>query len=239
MSLPSGLGPGKSGKMMAVSFSERNLTPPEQQSQTPIPSPRQLPALVPDTPLAKVTCEEIENLEDRLFRLTSDHQRLYGVFMPNGEVSSNTTIWKLSDINLPFLFGIRQQLANLQAAAKIFESGEKLKDDQAFFESQRTLYSSLVEVVASAIERLTWLRRELEGPNGYAYQYSSWFYQVIGNNPRSTDTSSANRDGKGEREDPQSYEAHSHAWGDGGPLVSPVTDSDDDREERPEKRQKI
>ncbi|RAL62370.1 hypothetical protein DID88_004936 [Monilinia fructigena] len=218
MSLPSGLDPGKAGKNDGRIILGKEF---------------------PDTPLAKVTCEEIEGLQNTLFRLTSDHQRLYGVFMPNGEASSNTTtIWKLSDINLPFLFGIRQQLVNLQAATKVFESGEKLKDDQAFFESQRTLYNSLVEVVASAIERLTWLRRELEGVNGYAYQYSSWYYQVIGNNPRSTDTSSANVDGKGEREDPKSYKAHSQACGDDGSLVSPVTDSDDDREERPKKRQK-
>lgn len=238
MSLPFGFGRGKAGKKIPVSFSERNATPPEQQSQTTIRS-WQLPALVPDTSLAKVTCEEIKELQNRLFRLTSDYQRLYGVFMPNGDASPNNAIWKLSDISLPFLFGIRQHLASLQAAAKIFEDGEKLKDEQAFFRSQRTLYNSLVAVVASAIERLTWLRRDLEGPNGYAYQYSSWYYQAIGNNPRSTGTSSVKRDGKAEREDAMSYEAHNHAWGDNRPLVSPVTDSDDDGEERSEKRQKM
>ncbi|EDN98387.1 predicted protein [Sclerotinia sclerotiorum 1980 UF-70] len=39
-----------------------------------------------------------------------------------------------------------------------------------------------------AVGELTALRRVLEGPDGYHYQYRGWYYQVIGNNPRSTDT---------------------------------------------------
>ncbi|KAJ8064270.1 hypothetical protein OCU04_006616 [Sclerotinia nivalis] len=201
--------------------------------------PRQsvVPAAVP---LAHVTSLEVEELRDRLFKLTSDYQRLYGVFMPMGASSWNAERWNTVDIDLPFLSSIRQHIVDLLTATRRFENGEKVNNDQAFFASQHTFFNSLVAVVGSAIEKLTALRRALEGPDGYPYQYRSWYYQVIGNNPRSTDTSSAPADEENKERDAWGMiiEAGKSGDGDGG-LESPSLDPEDETEARSEKRTRM
>ncbi|QSZ35777.1 hypothetical protein DSL72_006899 [Monilinia vaccinii-corymbosi] len=225
MSSPSEFGPGNAGNKMVSSSSARNTAPSEQQSGTTIPSPQQLPVLAPAASIAKVTCEEVEELRDRLFKLTSDYQRLYGVFMTHGDASPNALTWNLADIDLAFLFKVRQQVVNLHAATKRIESEEEMENHQAFIASQRKFYSSLVGVVTSAIGRLARLRRDLEGPGGFAYQYPNWYYQIIGNNPRSTNNSSLRMEGEKKGEDGNSYEGP-------GQIM-------DDEERRPEKRRKM
>ncbi|ESZ90431.1 hypothetical protein SBOR_9174 [Sclerotinia borealis F-4128] len=204
------------------------------RSTPAVTSAQQLPAVAPAVPLVNVTLEEVEELRDRLFKLTSDYQRLYGVFMPNGEDSPNAARWQSIDIDLPFLFTVRQRVVNLVTAIQRIVNGEEIENDRAFLASQRNFYNSLVAVVASAIERLTWLRRDLEGPNGYAYQYRSWYFQVIGNNRLSTDTSAA--EGK-EKKKSESGKLNKDAGkaNDDEKLVSPSLGSEDG-EERPEKR---
>lgn len=242
MSTPSVPGAANADKQVAASSSVPTAAPPttEQQHLTqPIPpndpvapsntpiinSAPQQPVLA-STPLTNLKVAEVEELRDRLFKLTSDYQRLYGVFMPNGEASPNAARWSSSEVDLPFLFSIRQRVVHLLTATQRVEKGEEVNNDQAFFETQRTFFNTLVGVVASAIERVTWLRRDLEGPDGYAYQYRSWYYQVIGNNPRSTNTSSAEAKG-------DAMEI------DGGGAVSPSMDSEEDGEKRPDKRMKM
>lgn len=206
-----------------MSYAKQSLAPTAPTA--PIPSPRataqtasavnpapQLPVLASAVALANVTSEEVEELRDRLFKLTSDYQRLYGVFMPNGGAGFAATRWKTIDLDFPFLFNVHERIMNLLIATRRVENGENVKNDRAFLASQRMFFGSLVGVVASAIDRLSWLRRDLEGPNGYEYPYDSWYYQVIGNNPLSTNFSAVQ-----------------------GPFVG----ADNGGEERAEKRQKI
>ncbi|KAI9646453.1 hypothetical protein NHQ30_004445 [Ciborinia camelliae] len=219
-----------------------SLQAPVLSLQAPPPRPRvvnpvqQFPVLAPAVPLTNITSEEVEELRDRLFKLTSDYQRLYGVFMPNGEASLNATRWNSIDIDLPFLISVRQRVVNLRTATLEFENGG-IENNRAFLVSQRTFFNSLVGVVTSAIERVTWLRREVEGPTGYAYQYRSWYYQVIGNNPQSTNTSSAQREEK--EIDNTKFDKQAGNDDDGRVLVSPSLDSEDEEEEKREKRVKI
>ncbi|KAF7875254.1 hypothetical protein EAF04_002426 [Stromatinia cepivora] len=195
------------------------------------------PVVPPAVPATHVTSLEVEELRDRLFKLTSDYQRLYGVFMPMGETSWNAERWNTVDIDLPFLSSVRQRVVHLLTVTQRLENEEEVNNDQAFLASRRTFFNTLVAIMGSAIEKLTALRRVLEGPDGYPYQYRSWYYQVIGNNPRSTDTSSAPADEENKERD---------AWGmiieagksgdDDGGLESPSLDLEDETGVRPEKR---
>ncbi|TGO21042.1 hypothetical protein BPAE_0246g00080 [Botrytis paeoniae] len=159
-----------------------------------INSTAQSPVVDPTTTLDYIPSEKAEELRDRLFKLTSDYQRLYSVFMSSGDASPNAARWNLVDIDLPYLFEVRQQVINFLVATKRFENGEEIKDVLGFKESQKPFFKNFEEAVGIAIERMTWLRRDLEGPNGYAYQHRNWYYQVIGNNPRSTCLASAKED---------------------------------------------
>lgn len=210
MSSPSRTGPCNKGKKIA------------ETSHT-IPVPFFLP----------VTSEEVGQLEDRLFKLASDYQRLYGVFMSNGEASPNAARWGTVDIDLPFFFNLRQRVVNLRIATRRTEGTAGVQAQLAFLESQRVLYNNLVGVVASAIQTLTQLRRDLEGPNGHIYQYRGWYYEVIGNNPRSTFGPAP------EVREPEPSRAVSNSDTDIGNNDEEEEDDDEDEEERPAKRRKI
>ncbi|KAF7867103.1 uncharacterized protein EAF02_009889 [Botrytis sinoallii] len=208
----------------------------------------QPPTQAPTTTLDHIPSEKAEELRDRLFKLTSDYQRLYSVFMSSGNASSNAAHWKSIDIDLPYLFEVRQQIVSFLVATKRFEKGEEIKDLQGFKESQKPFFKNLEDAVGVAVEKMTWLRRNLEGPNGYAYQHQNWYYQVIGNNPRSGCLPSAKGDegveggddgGGGNDGDAgdggESIDKATRHGDEHGNLVSPSLDSEDEREMETEK----
>ncbi|TGO11834.1 hypothetical protein BTUL_0100g00110 [Botrytis tulipae] len=231
---------------------------PQQPLSTPaLPNPNinsvaQPPVVDPTTTLDHIPSEKAEELRDRLFKLTSDYQRLYSTFMSSGDASPNAARWKSIDIDLPYLFEVRQQVINFLVATKRFEKGEEVKDVQGFKESQKPFFKSLEDAVGVAVERLTWLRRNLEGLDGYAYQHQNWYYQVIGNNPRSNGLPSAKVDEGVEEENAGNSEQAGHAGDAGesidkttrhgdehGNLISPSLDSEDEREMQAEKQMRM
>ncbi|KAF7926050.1 uncharacterized protein EAE97_010350 [Botrytis byssoidea] len=207
------------------------------------------PVQAPTATLDHIPSEKAEELRDRLFKLTSDYQRLYSTFMSSGDSSPNAARWKSIDIDLPYLFEVRQQVINFLVATKRFEKGEEVKDVQGFKESQKPFFKSLEDAVGVAVERLTWLRRNMEGPDGYAYPHRNWYYQVIGNNLRSHGLSPA-KESEGVEE--KNSENNGNA-GDGGAsidkatrhgdehgnLISPSLDSEDEREMQAEKQMRM
>lgn len=209
-----------------------------------ISSTPQPPVPAPTATLDYIPSEKAEELRNRLFKLTSDYQRLYSTFMSNGEASPNAARWKSLDIDLPYLFEVRQQLMNFLTATKRFENGEEIEDVQSFRESQKPFFKNLEETVAYAIERVTWLRRDLEGPDGYAYQHRNWYYQVIGNNPRSTCLPAEkkvkeNEGGDGDGDGRESLDKAARHGDEHGSLVPPSLDSKDEKEMRAEKRMRM
>ncbi|KAK6610496.1 hypothetical protein H4I96_02094 [Botrytis cinerea] len=211
----------------------------------------QPPVPAPTATLDYIPSDKAEELRNRLFKLTSDYQRLYSTFMSNGDASLNAARWKSLDIDLPYLFEVRQQLINFLTATKRFENGEEIEDVQSFKESQKPFFKNLEETVAYAIERVTWLRRDLEGPDGYAYQYRNWYYQVIGNNPRSTCLPSekeikgneggevGDKDGDGDGDGRECLDKAARHGDEHGSLVPPSLDSEDEKEMRAEKRMRM
>ncbi|KAF7903909.1 hypothetical protein EAF00_001243 [Botryotinia globosa] len=231
--------------------------PQQSQSTQALPNPNinsvaQPPIVDPTTTLDHIPSEKAEELRDRLFKLTSDYQRLYSIFMSSGDASPNAARWKSIDIDLPYLFEVRQQVINFLVATKRFEKGEEVKDVQGFKESQKPFFKSLEDAVGVAVESLTWLRRNLEGPDGYAYPHQNWYYQVIGNNPRSNGLSPANEDEGVEEENARNSEQAGRAEDAGesidkatrhgdehGNLISPSLDSEDEREMQAEKQMRM
>lgn len=222
--------------------------PQHSQSTQALPNPNinsaaQPPVVDPTPTLDHIPSEKAEELRDRLFKLTSDYQRLYSIFMSSGDASPNAARWKSVDVDLPYLFEVRQQVINFLVATKRFEKGEEVKDLQGFKDSQRPFFKNLEDVVGAAVENITWLRRNLEGPDGYAYPHRNWYYQVIGNNPRSNGLSSPKGDGEVEEENAGDAGASSDKatrHGDEhGNLVSPSLDSEDEREIEAEKRMRM
>ncbi|TGO47363.1 hypothetical protein BCON_0281g00080 [Botryotinia convoluta] len=228
--------------------------PQHPRSAQAIPHPNvssapQPPVQAPTTTLDYIPSEKAEELRDRLFKLTSDYQRLYSVFMPSGDASPNAARWKSVDIDLPYLFEVRQQVINFLVTTKRFENGEEVKDLQGFKESQKSFFKNLEEAVAHVIERMTWLRRDLEGPDGYAYQHRNWYYQAIGNNPRSTCLPSVKEnegieggdggDGGNAGDGGESIDKATRNGDEHGNLVSPSLDSEDEREMREKKRMRM
>ncbi|TGO40561.1 hypothetical protein BHYA_0035g00350 [Botrytis hyacinthi] len=210
--------------------------------QANINSAPQPPVQAPTTTLDHIPSEKAEELRDRLFKLTSDYQRLYSTFMSSGDASPNAARWKSIDIDLPYLFEVRQQVINFLVTTKRFEKGEKVEDVQGFKESQKPFFKNLEDAVAISVERLTWLRRNLEGPDGYAYQHRSWYYQAIGNNPRSNGLPSAKGNEEVEGGDDgnagdggASIDKATRHGDEHGNLVSPSLDSEDEREMKAEK----
>ncbi|KAF7917072.1 hypothetical protein EAE99_009401 [Botrytis elliptica] len=217
----------------------------------------QPPTQAPTTTLDHIPSEKAEELRDRLFKLTSDYQRLYSVFMSSGDASPNAAHWNSIDIDLPYLFEVRQQIVSFLVATKRFEKGEEIKDLQGFKESQKPFFKNLEDAVGVAVEKMTWLRRNLEGPDGYAYQHRNWYYQVIGNNPRSGCLPSVKGDEEVEGGDDgggggggndgggggggndgdagESIEKATRHGDEHGNLVSPSLDSEDEREMETEK----
>ena len=225
---------------------------PSQTNPTAnISSAPQPPVPAPTATLDYIPSDKAEELRNRLFKLTSDYQRLYSTFMSNGDASPNAARWKSLDIDLPYLFEVRQQLINFLTATKRFENGEEIEDVQSFKESQKPFFKNLEETVAYAIERVTWLRRDLEGPDGYAYQYRNWYYQVIGNNPRSTCLPSekeikgneggevGDKDGDGDGDGRECLDKAARHGDEHGSLVPPSLDSEDEKEMRAEKRMRM
>ncbi|KAF7957274.1 hypothetical protein EAE96_002861 [Botrytis aclada] len=213
-----------------------------------INSAAQPPTQAPTTTLDYIPSEKAEELRDRLFKLTSDYQRLYGVFMSSGDASPHAARWNSTDINLPYLFEVRQQLINFLAATRRFENGEEIEDVPGFKASQKPFFKNLEETVGAAVEKVTWLRRDLEGEDGHAYQHRNWYYQVIGNNPWSAGLPPVEKDeeveGKeggdaGDGGDGESIDKSPRYGDEHGNLVSPSLDSEDEREMRAEKDMKM
>ncbi|TGO88687.1 hypothetical protein BPOR_0147g00040 [Botrytis porri] len=218
--------------------------PQHPRSTQVVPNPSinyaaQPPVVNPTTTLDYIPSEAAEELRDRLFKLTSDYQRLYSIFMPSGHVSPHAARWNSIDIDLPYLFEVRQQVINCLVATKRFENGEEIKDVEGFKETQKLFFKNLEEAVDIAIEKMTWLRRELEGPDGCAYQHRNWYYQVIGNNLRSTCLPSAREDGDVEGGDAGDSDKATRHGDEHGNLVSPSLDSEDEKEMRAEKRMRM
>ncbi|KAF5875753.1 uncharacterized protein Bfra_011515 [Botrytis fragariae] len=231
--------------------------PQNPRSTQDVPHPNinsaaQPPVVDPTNTFDYIPSEKAEELRDRLFKLTSDYQRLYSVFMSSGDASPNAARWNSVDIDLPYLFEVRQQIINFLVATERFENGEEMKDVRGFKESQKSFFKNLEEVISVAVERMTWLRRDLEGLDGYAYQHQNWYYQVIGNNPRSTCLPSAKEDEKVEGEDAgndgnsgdnrdggESIDKSTRHGNEHGNLVSPSLDSEDEKEMRAEKRMRM
>ncbi|TGO63341.1 hypothetical protein BOTNAR_0101g00130 [Botryotinia narcissicola] len=234
-----------------------NFVPQHSQSTQALPNPNinsvaQPPVVDPTPTLDHIPSEKAEELRDRLFKLTSDYQRLYSTFMSSGDASPNAARWNSIDIDLPYLFEVRQQVINFLVATKRSEKGEEVKDVQGFKESQKPFFKSLEDAVGVAVERLTWLRRNLEGPDGYAYPHQNWYYQVIGNNPRSNGLSPAKESEGVEEENAGNSEQAGRAGDAGesidkatrhgdehGNLISPSLDSEDEREMQAEKQMRM
>ncbi|TEY45827.1 hypothetical protein BOTCAL_0327g00070 [Botryotinia calthae] len=213
----------------------------QAKSAANINSTPQPPVPAPTTTLDCIPSKKAEELRDRLFKLTSDYQRLYSTFMANGDASPNAARWKSFNIDLPYLFEVRQQLINFLTATKRFENGEEIADVRGFKESQKPFFKNLEETVAHAVEKVTWLRRDLEGPDGFAYQYRNWYYQVIGNNPRSTclpfeKEVKGNEGGDGDGDGRESLDKAARHGDEHGNLASPSLISEDEKEMRAEKR---